>query len=116
MMDGAAKRSRVLAALRGQTVDRVPFSVWMHNFELEVHADTFVSETVRLATRFDWDYLKPQVSAEQFPEMWGLKFRPGESPSSFPIFTHFPIDRAGDFVRLKPVSIQSGPLHDQLDS
>ena len=34
-MSVMTKRARVLAALRGQTVDRVPISFWAHNFAAE---------------------------------------------------------------------------------
>ena len=53
------KRERVMAALRGAPVDRVPVSLWLHNFATENSADTLAAETLRLARRFDWDFLKP---------------------------------------------------------
>jgi uroporphyrinogen decarboxylase len=62
------KRDRVMAALRGEPVDRVPLSFWLHNFTAENAVDSFVAETLRLAREFDWDYLKPQSRAQCFAE------------------------------------------------
>ena len=70
------KRDRVLAALRGDPVDRVPLAFWMHNFATENSADGLAGETLRLARLFDWDFLKPQSRAQCFAEMWGLTYRP----------------------------------------
>ena len=54
------KRDRVMAALRGEAVDRVPLSSWMHDFAAENAVESFVAESLRLATTFDWGWLKPQ--------------------------------------------------------
>ena len=42
-------RARVTAALRGDPVDRVPVSLWTHNFTAENSAQELCRETVRLA-------------------------------------------------------------------
>src|SRR6185295_5787260 len=65
------KRARVMAALRGEPVDRVPLSFWLHNFTAENAVDSFVAESLRLARELDWDYLKPQSRAQCFAEAWG---------------------------------------------
>ena len=65
------KRERVMAALRGEAVDRVPLSFWMHHFVAENGVETFVAESLRLAREFGWDYLKPQSRAQCFAEAWG---------------------------------------------
>ncbi len=74
-MTGMTKRARVMAALAGERVDRVPLAFWMHNFATENSADGLAGETLRLARTFDWDYLKPQSRAQCFAEMWGLRYR-----------------------------------------
>ena len=49
-------RERVLAALRGAPVDRVPLAFWLHDFAAENDVASFVAESLRLATTFGWDY------------------------------------------------------------
>ena len=63
------KRERVLAALRGEAVDRVPLAFWLHNFAAENSAAGLAAETLRLLRAFDWDFLKPQSRAQCFAEM-----------------------------------------------
>ena len=110
------RRERVLAALRGEAVDRVPLSFWLHNFAAENAVDTFVAETLRLAREFDWDYLKPQSRAQCFAEAWGFTFTPsGERATPFTP-THEPCAGAADLSRLQPASPSTGVLGDQLEA
>src|SRR3712207_6185757 len=69
------KRERVMAALRGDAVDRPPFSFWAHNFAKENSARDLADETARLAREFDFDFLKPQSRAQCFEEAWGVVYR-----------------------------------------
>src|SRR2546421_6009833 len=108
------KRARVLAALRGEPVDRVPLSFWLHNFVIENSAAGLAAETLRLARTFDWDFLKPQPRAQCFAEMWGLRSRPStERATPFPV-THTPLAGAADVARLQPVDPRGGALGEQL--
>ena len=47
------KRERVMAALGGKPVDRVPLAFWLHNFATENTAEGLAVETLRLAQTFD---------------------------------------------------------------
>ena len=42
------KRERVMAALRGAPVDRVPLAFWLHNFATENSAKGLAEETLRV--------------------------------------------------------------------
>jgi uroporphyrinogen decarboxylase len=110
------KRDRVMAALRGEPVDRVPLSFWLHNFTAENAVDSFVAETLRLAREFDWDYLKPQSRAQCFAEAWGFRYQAsGERATPFTT-THVPCANADDLGRLQPASPSAGALGDQLEA
>ena len=110
------KRERVLAALRGDPVDRVPLAFWMHNFATENSAKDLAAETLRLAREFDWDYLKPQSRAQCFAEMWGLRYRPsGERTVPYAVITN-PCANAEDLERLAPADPQAGALGEQLEA
>jgi uroporphyrinogen decarboxylase len=110
------RRERVLAALRGAPVDRVPLSFWQHNFVAENSAEGLAAETARLARTFDWDYLKPQSRAQGFAEMWGLTYRPStERAREFEV-THAPLAEARDVARLAPVNPRRGALGEQLEA
>src|SRR5882672_69522 len=108
------KRERVMAAVRGAPVDRVPVSLWLHNFATENSADTLAAETLRLARRFDWDFLKPQSRAQCFAEMWGLRYTPSRERATPYAATHAPLATAADLRRLEPADPRSGALGEQL--
>jgi uroporphyrinogen decarboxylase len=110
------KRERVMAAVRGEPVDRVPVSLWLHNFATENSAETLAAEALRLARRFDWDFLKPQSRAQCFAEMWGLRYTPSRERATPYTVTRAPLTTADDLRRLEPVAAQSGALGEQLQA
>src|SRR6266480_5281413 len=110
------KRERVLAALRGDPVDRVPLSFWLHNFVTENSAAGLAAETLRLVRTFDWDFLKPQSRAQCFAEMWGLRYRPSGAKAVQYTVTHTPLTDAEGFRRLEPRDPTTGALGEQLDA
>jgi uroporphyrinogen decarboxylase len=110
------KRERVMAALRGQPVDRVPLAFWLHNFATENSAEGLAGETLRLARTFDWDFLKPQSRAQCFAEMWGLVYAPsGEKAVPYTV-THAPVATADDLARLPVADPREGALGEQLEA
>src|SRR6266478_4742713 len=110
------KRERVMAALRGAPVDRVPVSLWLHNFATENSADTLAAESLRLARRFDWDFLKPQSRAQCFAEMWGFRYTPSHERATPYTVTRAPLATAEDLRRLEPVDARTGALGEQLQA
>jgi uroporphyrinogen decarboxylase len=107
-------RQRVMAALRGEPVDRPPLSFWLHHFAAENAPDTFVAESLRLATTFGWDYLKPQSRAQCFAEAWGLRYRPSGERATPYTRTHAPCASAADLRKLQPAEPAAGALGEQL--
>lgn len=109
-------RDRVLAALRGEPVDRVPLSFWMHHFAAENAVDTFVAESLRLAGTFGWDYLKPQSRAQCFAEAWGLRYQASGERAVPYTRTHAPCADAAALRRLTPADPAAGALGQQLEA
>lgn len=107
-------RDRVTAALRGEPVDRVPLSFWMHHFAAENSVDGFVGETLRLERQFRWDYLKPQSRAQCFAEAWGLQYRASGERAVPYARTQAPCADAEELRRLKPAEPAAGALGEQL--
>lgn len=110
------RRERVLAALRGDPVDRVPLSFWLHNFVAENSARGLADETLRLARTFEWDYLKPQPRTQAFAEAWGLRYRPSTEVATPFTVTHTPLADARDVARLRPGDPRGGALGEQLEA
>ena len=103
-----------MASLRGEPVDHVPLSLWLHNFATENSAETLAAESVRLAHRFEWDFLKPQSRAQCFAQMWELRYTPSHERATPYTVTHAPLASAADLKRLEPADPKSGALGEQL--
>jgi uroporphyrinogen decarboxylase len=110
------RRERVMAALRGAPVDRVPVSLWLHNFATENSAEALAGETLRLSRRFEWDFLKPQSRAQCFAQMWGLRYTPSRERATPYTVTHAPLATAADLRRLQPADAGTGALGEQLQA
>ena len=115
-MSGMTPRQRVMAALRGEPVDRVPVAFWLHNFATENSAMGLADETRRLHATFGWDFLKPQSRAQCFAEMWGLTYRPSTERATPYTVTHEPLASAADVGRLQPADPAAGALGEQLEA
>ena len=109
-------RERVLAALRGDPVDRVPRSFWLHNFATENSAAGLAAETCRLHETFRWDFLKPQSRAQCFAETWGLTYAPSRERATQYTVTREPLVSAQDVAALRPADPRRGALGEQLDA
>jgi uroporphyrinogen decarboxylase len=108
------KKERVDAALRGDAVDRVPASMWGHDFEREWSPNTLAEAMVENFTRYDWDYMKVNPRACYHVEGWGVKVRPSGEKYKAPIFEATPIRGASDWKRIRPLEPDQGALGEQL--
>lgn len=108
------KKERVDAALRGEPVDRVPASMWGHDYEHEWNAQELTEATVEKFTRYDWDYLKVNPRASYHAEGWGARYRPSGEKYREPICDAAPIRNTADWKRLRPLEPDQGPLGEQL--
>ena len=105
-----------MAALRGAPVDRVPVCLWLHNFAMENSAEDLASETLRLARRFEWDFLKPQSRAQCFAEMWGLRYVASRERATSYTVARAPVTSAEDLRRIQPADAKTGALGEQLQA
>ena len=108
------KKERVDAALRGETVDRVPASVWGHDYVREWSAQGLAEATVENFTRYDWDYVKINPRTSYHVEGWKVKVRPSGEKNKAPIFEETPIRSSSDWKRLRPLEPDQGALGEQL--
>ncbi|TMD33354.1 MAG: hypothetical protein E6J04_08565 [Chloroflexi bacterium] len=108
------KKERVDAALRGDEVDRIPVSMWGHDFEREWNVQSFAEAMVENFTRFDWDFMKVNPRASYHVEGWGVKVRPSGEKYKAPVFEDTPIKNASDWRRIRPLEPDRGALGEQL--
>lgn len=110
------KRERVMAAIRGEPVDRVPVSFWLHNFASEHSAQALTDATVRLYRNYDWDFLKPQSRASCFGEMWGTTIVPSTEQTVMSTVREYALKDARALGSLEPADAAQGALAEQLDA
>jgi uroporphyrinogen decarboxylase len=108
------KKERVDAALRGDQVDRIPASMWGHDFEREWSAQSLAEAMVENFTRYDWDFMKVNPRACYHVEGWGVKVRPSGEKYVAPIFEDSPIKNSSDWKRIRPLEPDQGVLAEQL--
>lgn len=108
------KKERVDAALRGEPVDRVPASMWGHDYVREWSAANLAEAMVENFTRYDWDYMKVNPRASYHVEGWGVKVRSSGDPFIAPIIEDTPIKSSSDWKRLRPIEADTGALGEQL--
>lgn len=108
------KKERIDAALRGEQVDRVPVSVWGHDFEREWSAQSLTEAMIENYTRYDWDFLKVNPRACYSVEGWGAKYRPSGEKYREPVFESSPIRSATDWKRIRTLEPDSGSFGEQL--
>jgi len=110
------KKERIDAALRGEPVDRVPASMWGHDFLREWNAQSLAEAMVENFTRYDWDYMKVNPRACYHVEGWGVKVRPSGEKYKAPIIEDTPIKSASDWKRIRPLEPDQGALGEQLNA
>jgi|SRR6266496_1853529 len=108
------KKERVDAALRGDLVDRVPASMWGHDFEREWSVQGLTEAMVENFTRYDWDFLKVNPRASYHAEGWGAKYRSSGEKYKAPVCDEPRIKSTTDWKRLRPLEPDAGPLGEQL--
>lgn len=74
-MADMTKKERVLAALRGEEVDRVPVSAWWHDYAHEWSANELAAVTIESYSEFDWDFIKVNPRFSYYAEPWGTTYK-----------------------------------------
>ncbi len=108
------KKERVDAALRGDVVDRVPASMWGHDFEREWNVQTFTEAMVENFTRYDWDFMKVTPRVSYCVEDWSVKAKPSGEKYKAPVYESTPIRTPSDWRKLRPLEPDRGALGEQL--
>ena len=110
------KRERVMAALAGQPVDRVPASFWGHDFLREWSSQGLADAMLESLRRYDWDYMKVNPRATYYAEAWGCRYRPSGDATRGPETVDFVVRSAGDLEKIRAVDVGGGPFAEQLEA
>ncbi|MGE3273307.1 MAG: uroporphyrinogen decarboxylase family protein, partial [Chloroflexota bacterium] len=110
------RRERVLAALRGDSVDRPPFGFWAHNFAKENSPEDLAGESLRVLNEFAFDFLKPQTRAQAFEEAFGAVWAASGARTESPRLVQHAVESAADLDQIQVADWTAGPLGEQLEA
>ncbi|MGB2695318.1 MAG: uroporphyrinogen decarboxylase family protein [Dehalococcoidia bacterium] len=115
-MTKMTKRERVLAALRGEEVDRVPVSFWGHDFLREWTAEGLAEAMLDSVRTYEYDYLKVNPRTTYFSEAWGCRYRPSGDDVHSPEVVSWTLHEASDLDAVEPVDVRAGAFGEQLEA
>lgn len=75
-MSNSSHKERLRAAIAGQRTDRVPLSLWGHDFAREWSAEGLAEATIESYRRYDWDLVKVNPRFTYYFEAWGSRYEP----------------------------------------
>ncbi len=117
VLNKMTKLQRIQATLRNQPVDRPPVSLWRHFYECERSAEDLAGAMLAFHRKYDWDWMKINPRASYHVEGWGVKVDYGAGgPLDRPQVVEYPVHSAADWGRLRPLSLQQGPLAEQIEA
>ena len=102
------ERERVLAAIQGKPVDRVPIALWRHFPQQDQRAETLAQAHVAFQKRWQWDFLKVTPAASYYGDDWGLRAGYKPNPEGVRHITERPVKKPADWAHLKNLDITSG--------
>ena len=108
------KLERVNAALRGESVDRVPVSCWGHSYLREWSASGLADAMVENYRSYDWDYMKVNPRASYHVEDWGARLERSQDANHGHKFVGIPVREPEDWSRLRPLKPTAPVLSEQL--
>ncbi|MEX1194882.1 MAG: uroporphyrinogen decarboxylase family protein [Dehalococcoidia bacterium] len=108
------KTQRVMHALKGERVDRVPVSAWWHDFPREWSAADLAETTLEAYREYDWDFIKVNPRFSYYSEPWGTEYKP--FPDRLPEPVKSAVNGPADLAKIKAVDGTSGAFAEQLES
>ncbi len=104
------KKERVLAALRGEEVDRVPVVAWRHFPREDYTADAQIQSFVAFQKKYDWDFMK-LMFRNSFPlEDWGCTVKEVQVPFGYYLPEKYAVNQTEDWKKLSPLDPYKGTL------
>jgi uroporphyrinogen decarboxylase len=112
-MDQMTKRERVMATVKGGSVDRIPVSFFGHNHTAERSQETAVQAMLEQDHKYDWDIMKVQMRATYYGEAWGCQYD-WMGPDIGPEIRDYVVKTADDFRKIKKLDPRRGVLGEHI--
>jgi uroporphyrinogen decarboxylase len=116
MAERMSPRERVLAAARGEGVDRPPVSFWGHLFHRESTAQELAEATLESWRAHGWDFVKLNPRASYHAEVWGTAVRFTGGPYDKPQRVAYPVRGVSDWRAVAECGLGAPALAEQLEA
>jgi uroporphyrinogen decarboxylase len=104
------KRERVLAALHGEPVDRLPVTLWRHFHRQDQTSEGLARATLGFARRYDLDLVKVTPSGLYAIEDWGASISQSGDDDTPPRLKKPVIEAPEGWRRLAGLAVEQGAL------
>jgi uroporphyrinogen decarboxylase len=114
-MPSMTKRERVLAALRSEPVDRVPYGFWGHHPPEDKTVEGLVRVQLNWHRNYDMDFMKVMFRSTWCLEDWGCEFESYHPEVGYWLWKKYPIQKPQDWEHLKIFEPSHGAFGEQLE-
>lgn len=113
-MSTMSKQERLIAAIRGEPVDRPPVALWRHFPGDDQRPEDLAAVTVAFQRRYDFDFVKVTPASSFCLRDWGAQDIWRGSMEGTRDYVHYPIQSPDDWRKLEPLDPTQGSLGAQL--
>jgi uroporphyrinogen decarboxylase len=110
------KRERVLAALEGRSVDRVPLTMWRHFYLQAQTAEGLARSTLDFYRRYDMDLIVLVPGPFYMAEGWGADVRSFGTDDVAPHLGSPAVPRATDWRQLSELDVPNSSLRREIEA
>ena len=100
-------RERIHAAIKNQSVDRVPVALWRHFPNDDLRAETLAARVVEFQKEYDFDFVKVTPASGYPAEMYGATFRDGKNREGTRAYLTRPVNALSDWDKLAPLDAKN---------
>jgi uroporphyrinogen decarboxylase len=111
-------RERIYKTIKGESVDRIPFSLWRHFPDNDSTNKGLAEAIIGFQKKFDFDLVKITPASGYLAEAFGGKFVSLKTGLQKGIreCVDFPIKNRGDWKKIKPIDINQKILKRELEA
>lgn len=102
------REERVKAALKGEAVDRVPVSVWMHFSEHDQDPRALAETQTAFNEEYDYDFIKMMPFGTYSVQDWGAQIKIYCDKYKEPIVAKTAVDKIEDYKRIQALPAYYG--------
>ena len=111
IISAMTKKERIQAAISGEAVDHVPYSLWTHLPMIDLDPVSNAEQTYDFYKKYDVDILKTMNNGMYSVEDFGAKTDFRDVPKGgVARITETPVKAPEDWLKLRPVSVNEGAL------